>query len=680
MANKNKRYINREISWLHFNHRVLQEAGNPAVPLVERLRFLGIYSNNLDEFFRVRVATLQRLIDYKGDTKPFYPDNPQKVVKEIKTIVNKHQREFDLLYNNILNELNRKRIYLINETQLNDEQKDYVFQFYNNQLVNSLNPIMISRIETFPELTDANIYFIVKLQNDNKKEYALVMLPISDFTRFVVLPNSNGKKYVMLLDDVVRLCLPKLFSSLNYRQFDAYSIKMTRDAEMDLEQEISGNFLDKIVQGVKNRSKGNPVRLNYDARLPKSMLKYLVNKLNIRNSSDTLAAGNRYHNFKDFMSFPNLGNASLLYQNWIPAPLPVIDNSNNILKLIVKQDVFLHCPYHSFSHYIRLLREAAIDPDVKSIKTTMYRLANNSKIVKALINAARNGKKVTAVIELLARFDESANIIWAQRMQEAGIKVIFGVEGLKIHSKLTYINRKSGDIACVGTGNFHEGNAKVYTDIFLMTANKRLVKEIADVFNFINQPFHNTMFSSLMVSPQQMRKKLMALIKKEMANAQAQKPAYIIGKINHITDSEIINKLYDAAKAGVKIQLIVRGNCCMVESKNITIVSIVDRYLEHSRIFFFANGGNELAYISSADWMTRNFDHRIEVAVPIHDPKIRAELKFVIECGLNDNVKARIVNGSGKNALRHNQAPDFRSQWELYKHYNKISTDNISNE
>lgn len=672
---RKKQFVNREVSWMNFNHRVLQEAANTNVPLIERIRFLGIYSNNLDEFYRVRVAMLNRFIRF-NDISSLYLDNPAKILAQINQLAANYQCQFEELYAELLQGLEQKKIRLIDENGLNEEQAHFIRNFYRSRLVNSLNPIILNNKLKFPELTDASIYLMIDLQGkvNKSKDYALLEIPTNDFSRFVVLPDSGNYKYIILLDDVIRFCLPDLFSSLSYQNFTAYTIKFTRDAEMDLEQELSGSLPDKISRGIKKRKRGNPVRLVYDRALPKAMIKFIASKLGF-DIYDTIAPGGRYHNFKDFMHFPDLGRTDLIYEAWPPAHIPAIDESKSMLNLIKIRDIGMHYPYQSFSYFIRMLREAAIDPDVKAIKITMYRLANDSRIVRALINAAANGKKVTAVVELLARFDESANIDWARRMQDAGIKVVFGVEGLKIHCKLVHISRKGGDIVCVSTGNFHEGNARVYTDLAVMTANHRITAEVNTVFEFIDQPYQNLRFNHLLVSPQQMRKKIYALLRREIAFAKAGQPAYLLCKINHVSDKELITRLYEAAQAGVKIKMVVRGNCSMLQSvsDNIEIVSIVDRYLEHSRVFIFGNGGTEICYISSADWMTRNLDHRIEVAMPVYDQDILKHFKTIIEYGLKDNVNARIIDGSGDNRFKP-LAPrgrKFRSQLQLYRYYRK---------
>ena len=673
---KYKYLINKEISWLYFNHRVLQEAACQSVPLLERLRFLGIYSNNQDEFFRVRVATLRRLAEV--ESKLFSPiDKPEDVLKKISKMTAEQQPQFEAIFDEILDSLEAEHIHLVNETELTEAQKEFVHQFFNTRLIDSITPLIISRTEEFPELTDARIYLAVKLFCSGKpkyKEYALIEVPTTDFSRFLVLPTEDGEVNIIMLDDVIRLCLPDIFQSFVYDTFEAYTIKITRDAEIDeTEYDFGESLLEKVVKGVKNRRLGCPVRFVYDCGMPADMRKFILKKLDFK-KSDTIISGGRYHNFKDFMKFPSVGGANLNYPEFTPLKRHEIEVAPSVMLAVEQQDLFLYYPFFGFSQYVQLLREAAIDPQVKSIKITLYRVANNSKVTRALINAARNGKDVTAVIEVRARFDEEHNIKWANRMQEAGVKVAFGVEGLKIHCKLTLIKKKNGKaIAAVSTGNFHEGNAAVYTDFTLFTSNKKITAEVEEVFNYIDQPFQSKRFMHLLVSPQEMRKKLMALIQAEISNAKKGLPAFIHCKINHITDPDVITKLFEAAQVGVEVKLIVRGMCAILLPEalkgNMEIISIVDRFLEHSRIMVFCNNNMPKYYISSADWMPRNLDHRIEVGIPIYDPNIQQELRKIINFALNDNVKARIVDGRGKNLFKTKGDIPFRSQYKLYEIY-----------
>ena len=673
-------FINREISWLYFNDRVLQESANPKVPLIERFKFLGIFSNNLDEFFRVRVATLQRMSEMKINPG-LNKDKPEVILKKISKMTSSLQAVMESNFQQIKEQLKAEKIFIIEESELNDEQKAFVTSYYDKHLEDAITPVMLSGSgKTFPEMQDARIYFFVKLKNSLKpadKKYALIEMPGTEYSRFLVLPRVDDNKYVIFLDDVIRLCMPQLFKSLPYDTFEVYTIKITRDSEMEIEAELGEGIVDKVSKGIKSRRYGSPLRFIYDSSMSDDMKKYLLKKINFKKSG-TIIPGGRYHNFKDFMDFPTMGRSDLVYQKTTGIENETIKAADSVIKAIEKQDLFLHYPYYSFSQYVQLLREAAIDPDVKSIKITLYRMAHRSKVAKALIFAARNGKQVTAVIELRARFDEEHNIQWAQRMEEAGVQITFGVEGLKIHSKLTLIKKKNGKrIAAVSTGNFHEGNAAVYTDFTLFTANPGITAELEKVFDFIHQPFQMTHYLHLLVSPQEMRKKLNQLIHNEIINAKKGLPAYILCKINHITDNKLIEKLYDAAQAGVKIRMVVRGQLSMVTSQprlkgNIEIVGIVDKFLEHSRIIIFCNNNQEKYYISSADWMTRNLDQRIEVAIPVYYKAIQQELKTIVEFGLKDNVQARICDGSGENRIKTSDEPVFRSQYELMEHYKRL--------
>ena len=515
-------------------------------------------------------------------------------------------------------------------------------------------------------------------KNSKRKvaEYAFLELPVSICGRFVRLPDKDGKSFLMYLDDVIRCCLPLIFSGQDYTNFEAFSFKFTRDAEMEIDNDLRNGVLQKISKGVKSRRRGTPLRVVYDSTMPKGLLNQVLSTLDL-DKLDTVLAGGRYHNHKDFMKFPDCGRKDLKYPAWPPILKRELSKPESILQLIRQKDRFIHVPYHSFDSYIRVLQEAAVSKEVKSIKTTLYRLAKDSKVVKALIGAARNGKKVTVVIELLARFDEASNIDWSKKMQDAGIHVVFGVEGLKVHSKITLIGMKSGsDIACISTGNFHEGNARMYTDYMLMTASRPIVRDVNAVFNFIERPYSMIRFKELLVSPNEMKNKFIRLINDEIRNKEAGKPAYIRIKINHITDIDMVKKLYEAAEHGVPIDLLVRGNCSLFTdlpelNKNIRIVGIIDRYLEHSRIFIFAAGGEEKIFIGSADWMPRNLDNRIEVVTPVYAPDIKEDLKKVVELGLNDTMQARIVDGTGTNNIQEitEEKPVLRSQEELYKHY-----------
>ena len=667
-----KAYVERDVSWMYFNHRILQEAEKEFVPLLERLSFLGIYSNNLDEFFRVRVASLNRMLERKLDK------DTEQQIKKLKTI-NKlnesYSKEYTEAVDKVFEELETHKIRLVTEANLNDEQKDFLSQFFYDKLNGSVNPIWLSEIEDLTVLEDNRIYLIVEKceKKDNKKKYAIVKVPDRIYGRWVKIPSSDGFDNIMYLDDVIRYCLPLVFLGFKESTYRAYSFKFTKDAEMEMDNDADFGTMEKIALGVNSRKKGEAVRVIYDHEMPREMQRKLRDRLNTKELDASLAGG-RYQNHKDLMSFPDCGRNDLKYDKWTPIMKPEFVSNESILDQIRQKDRFIHVPYHNFNGYIRVLREAAIKPEVKSIKTTLYRLAKDSKVVKALITAARNGKKVTAVVELLARFDEESNIKWSKRMQEEGVNVIFGVEGLKIHSKLLYIESKKGNIACIGTGNFHEGNAKIYTDYLMMTARPKIVNEVANVFDFIDRPFSPFRFSELLVSPNSMKSRILRMLDTEIRNASEGKEAWVKIKINHITDTDMVTKLYQASKAGVKIDIVIRGNCSLVPgikglSENIRCVGIIDRYLEHSRILIFANGGKPRYFLGSADWMPRNLLNRIEVLTPVYDEELQADLMRTISYGMRDTTNGRIVDGKGTNNFV--EGEPFRSQQELYKEYKK---------
>lgn len=670
-------YVDRDLSWMYFNRRILQEAAKPQVLLLERLSFLGIYSNNLDEFFRVRMATLGRIAECEDKSLRSEREHARQLIKQINKLNNKYAKEYEHAIHEVTRLLREENIFLLKEDELDEGQQLFVRQFYRQKLSGFVSPVWLSAVRQLTDETDENIYLAVKMQAEGRKsfDYALIALPVAECGRFVRLPDKESGSYLMYLDDVIRYCLPMIFSGLNYVFFKAYAFKFTKDAEMEIDNDLRNGMLQKISKGVKSRKKGDALRVIYDADMPKDLLKRVMNKLNL-DKLDTVLGGGRYHNHKDLMSFPDCGRKDLKYPAWEPVVKPELDGNESLLKLIQKGDRFIHVPYHSFDYYIRVLQEAAVSKEVKSIKTTLYRLAKDSKVVKALICAARNGKKVTVVIELLARFDEASNIGWSKKMQDAGIHVIFGVEGLKVHSKITHIGMKTGnDITCISTGNFHEGNARMYTDYMLMTAARNVVHDVNSVFIFIEKPYSPVRFKELLVSPNEMKQKFVKLINDEIKNKQAGKPAYILVKINHITDTAMVKKLYEASANGVPVKLLVRGNCSLMTgisgvSDTICINGIIDRYLEHSRIFIFAAGGEDKTFIGSADWMPRNLDNRVEVVTPVYDPLIKADLRKVIEFGLRDNCQGSIVDGSGENRpwTTENDVP-FRSQEELYKSY-----------
>ena len=665
---------------MYFNHRILQEAEKKQVPLLERLSFLGIYSNNLDEFFRVRVASLNRLADSEN-----LPDKRRKEFKRTLKTINRLNEEYSSEYTKVIKsvfaELEEHHIRLLKETQLNDEQKQFLKRLYYDKLNGSTNPIWLSAIDDLNTLEDNRIYLVVKkthTDSERKVKYAVIKVPDRVYGRFIRIPQSDGFDNIMYLDDVIRFCLPLIFIGTKPSTYEAYSFKFTKDAEMEVDNDADYGAMEKIALGVNSRKRGEPIRVIYDKDMPRDMQKRVFDRLNVR-ELDTSLAGGRYQNHRDLMSFPDCGHNELKYEKWQPVMKPEFLAEESLFEQIRKKDRFIHVPYNSFDAYIRLLREAALRPSVKEIKTTLYRLAKDSKVVKALICAARNGKKVTAVVELMARFDEESNIKWSKRMQEEGVNVIFGVEGLKIHSKLLYIKTTKGDIACVGTGNFHEGNARVYTDYLMMTARQGIVSEVAKVFDFIDRPFSPMRFRELLVSPNSMKTRILRLFDNEIKNAQEGRPAWVKIKINHITDPDVVNKMYAASRAGVRIDALVRGNCSLVPgiegvSDNIRIVGIIDRYLEHSRILIFCNNDKPRYFIGSADWMPRNLVNRIEVLTPVYDDEMKRDLMRTVDYGLRDTTNGRIVDGRGTNEIQpvKEGVEPFRSQEELHIEYNKI--------
>ncbi len=686
MINKNIVLINRELSWLSFNERVLQEADDKTVPLIERIKFLGIFSNNRDEFFRVRVAALKRIVKFPKKIEKITGENPVRLLNKIQKIVIEQQIKFEQVYQKIIKELGKNNISIINEKQINRGQGVFIKKYFHDKVMPLLFPIMVDNSSKFPFLKDKSGYLIIKLgRNDNtkKNKYALIEVPAVDISRFVVLPKEKEKKFIILLDDVIRYCLKDVFSNFSYDYIEAYNIKITRDAEIDMDNDLSKSFVEKISKGLKDRKKGQPVRLVYDSEIAPDMLAFIMKKTKL-GKEDHPIPGGRYHNFKDFISFPNIGSPDLSYKKMIPLKHPDLPNgpsikdSSSFFKVLKKKDVLLTYPYQSFDHIIDLLREASIDPKVQSIKITLYRVAKNSSIVKALINAIKNGKQVTAVVELQARFDEEANIYWANKLQEEGAKVIYGVPGLKVHTKIFLITRKEGNkiinYAHVGNGNFNRDTATVYTDHSLLTADKRITVEVAKVFSFYADNLKIGTYKHLLVAPFFMRKQFLQLINKEIQYAKKNKPASIILKLNNLVDPEIIKKLYEASEAGVKIKLIIRGICSLVAgvtglSENIEAISIVDRFLEHSRVLIFYNGGDEKYFLSSADWMARNLDFRSEVAVPIYDTAIQVELKKIIDILWADNTKARILGSAQNNQYRKiNNKPKVRAQEAIYNY------------
>lgn len=681
----NYKYIDREKSWLAFNARVLQEAADDRVPLLDRFRFLGIFSNNLDEFFRVRYAAIRRLqMAGKSGKKLLGGVTSDELLYEITDIVIKQQAESLRILNTIEEELQKQNIFIIDEVELSKQQEQYVKDFFIQRVSPELVTIVLNDLAEFPLLKDTSGYLAIKLvmkpvSEELKTEvrYAIIEIP-STINRFVVLPKELDKQYIIMLDDVIRYNLDSIFSLFDYQSVSAHMIKITRDAELDIAGDMSKSLMEKIWSGVRDRKVGEPVRFVYDSKIEVDTLNFFLDKMGI-DATDSLIPGGRYHNRRDYMKFPDLGRNDLLYQKQPPLPVKGLSIEGSILSDISKKDYLLHAPYQSFSYLIKFLREAALDPQVITIKITLYRLAKDSQIISSLINAVKNGKRVIAQVELQARFDEESNIRYSRQMEEEGVELIFGIKGLKVHAKTCVIERvENGKVKRYGfisTGNFNESTAKIYTDVTLFTAHQRILKEVDRVFNFLEVNYKLHRYKHLIVSPHYTRKRFYKLIDREILNAIEGKEARISLKMNSLTDIGMINKLYEASQNGVYIRLIVRGICCLVPgikgmSDNIEAISVVDNYLEHSRIYIFANQGNPEVFISSADFMTRNIDERVEVTCPIYDPEIKQELLDVFEIGWKANVKARIHSESLENKYATSKGKkEFRSQQEMYNYY-----------
>ncbi len=680
MDENNQHYYNREISWLHFNERVLQEAMDKNTPLIEKVKFLGIYSNNRDEFFRVRVATLKRMI--KLEETQLIPDpRHKKNLEEVLKIIAKQEKIFERAYKLVSKELAKEDIYIINEKQLTQEQGQIVREFYQEKVRPNLFPLMLFNVRSSLSLQDASIYLTIKMGKTSEpalEDYALIQVPTEEVGRFFVLPNEGKKRFIILLDDVIRYSLGDIFSHLDYDTFETYTIKFTRDSELEIDNDVSKSFLELMSESVKKRKKGEAVRFVYDGSMPEDLLTLLTKKLNI-SKKDTIKSGGRYHNYKDFMEFPRIGRPDLRYPPAPPLPHRDLLEQKSMFDIIRNKDIMLCFPYHSFQYMIDLLRESSIDPLVRSIKMTFYRTTRNSAAMNALINAARNGKYVTVFMEIQARFDEEANIYWTRRLQEEGIKVIQTIPGFKVHAKLILIRRReNGDnklYANVSTGNYNEVTAKVFSDFSLLTCDPRICDDVYNLFELLESKFIMPQFRHMIVSPFKMREFFMEMLDREIENHKHGKEAWAIIKLNSIVDKRLASKLYEASQAGVRIDLINRGICVLKPgteglSENIHAFSIVDKFLEHSRVYVFANGGDPKFFISSADWMPRNLDHRIEVVCPVFDNKIQQELLDVLHIQIRDNVKSRYLTPGRLNHYRTTDDPlPHRAQFEIYDYY-----------
>ncbi|MDP5062199.1 MAG: polyphosphate kinase 1 [Maribacter sp.] len=688
MIKNNNQYINREISWLWFNERVLQESADKNVPLIERLRFLGIFSNNLDEFFKVRYATVKRIVEAGKTGKSVLGGEKAKdLLDEITNIVIEQQTKSLTILRRIEHELEGKNIFIIQETELNESQKEFVKAYFLKEVSPQLMTIILNDLTRFPTLKDTAAYLAVKMvikseESKKEKRYALIEIP-KGIDRFVVLPDEGEKSYIIILDDMIRYCLDNIFTMFEYESISAHMIKITRDAELDIDNDLSKSFIEKISSSVEHRKTGDPVRFVYDKSIGRDTLAFLKEKMNIEDT-DSVIPGGRYHNRRDYMGFPSLGRKDLLYDKIVPLPVKGLSVEGSILESIAKKDYLQYTPYHTFTYILKFLREAALDPKVRTIKITVYRLASDSQIAASLINAVKNGKQVTVQIELQARFDEQANIEYAEQLQAEGVKLIFGVPGLKVHSKICMIEREeAGSLkryGFVSTGNFNESTARIYTDFTLFTADESILKELNKVFDFFETTYKINKYKHLIVSPHYTKNAFMKLIDNEIANAKQGKVAFIKIKMNSFTSYKMVDKLYEASRAGVKIQLIIRGICCLIPgvkgmSENIEAISVIDKFLEHTRLFVFANGGDTKIYISSADWMTRNLDYRVEVGCPIYDVDIKKELMDTFDICWKDNMKARIFNEKQDNAYRKTSVPKIRSQFATYEYYaNKLES------
>jgi len=688
------RFINRDLSWLQFNARVLQEAKDPSVPLIERLRFLGIFSNNLDEFFKVRYATIKRIVEAGKLGRNELGGMAAKELQEeiTQTVISQQQLSLDIL-GGIEKELSKEGIHIINEHQITEEQSVFITDYFLREVSPALVTIILTGLETFPALKDSAAYLAVRMElNEVNQEtqdkpspvnYALIEIP-KVIDRFVVLPEKNGQKYIILLDDLIRHCLGIIFSIFAYKEISAFMIKITRDAELDIDSDLSRSFLEKISKSVARRSAGDPVRFVYDREIDPEMLAFLMEKMNIE-STDSVIPGGRYHNRRDYMKFPSLGRQDLLYEVKVPLRIKGLSFEGSLLAKIAKKDYLLHAPYQSFRYVVKFLREAALDPQVQSIKITIYRLAEVSHIASSLINAAKNGKDVVVQIELRARFDEVANIHYAEQMQEEGVRMIFGVKGLKVHCKACVIERlEAGKIkrySFLSSGNFNESTARIYTDYTLFTANEGIAKEINKVFNFFDVNYRVKTYKHLVVSPHYTRGVWERLIDNEVINKREGKAAGIQLKLNSLSDYRMIDKLYEASQAGVSIKIIVRGICCLIpgvkgQSENIEVISIVDKFLEHTRLYIFNNNNEPKYFISSADIMGRNLDTRVEISCPIYDLEIQQELQDTFDISWQDNVKARLISATQDNAYVREGGPAIRSQFAIYEYYqNKLASE-----
>ncbi|ENI8075662.1 TPA: polyphosphate kinase 1 [Vibrio vulnificus] len=678
-----KFYIEKELSWLSFNERVLQEAADKTVPLIERIRFLGIFSNNLDEFYKVRFSDVKRRILINREQGG--NDISKHLLSKMQSKALKLNERFDELYNELIRDMARRHIFLVNESQLDEAQQKWIVKYFRKEVLPHITPLMLTdEIDVLQFLKDEYAYIAVELKKQEQSKYALLEIPTDHLPRFIMVPEQKGKrkKTIILLDNIIRFCLNDIFGGFfDYEELNGYAMKMTRDAEYDLRHEVEYSLLEQMSEGLSQRLTALPVRFVYEREMPEEMLKYLCYKLKISHY-DSLIPGGRYHNFKDFIAFPNVGRDYLENKPLPPLTCADFEGYANAFDAIRNQDILLHYPYHSFEHITELVRQASFDPKVVSIKINVYRVAKNSRLMNSLIDAVHNGKRVTVVVELQARFDEEANIEWSKRLTDAGVHVIFGVPGTKIHAKLLLITRREEEgfmrYAHIGTGNFHERTARVYTDFSLLTADQELAAEVRGVFSYIMNPFQPVKFRHLIVSPRNSRSQLYRLVDNEIANAQAGKKAAITLKVNNLVDKGLISRLYAASSAGVKIRMIIRGMCSLVPgleglSDNIEIISIIDRFLEHPRVLVVHNDGDPQVFISSADWMERNIDNRIEVMSPVRDLRIKQRIIDILNIQFTDTVKARRIDKEmSNNYVERGNRKKIRSQIAIYDYLKNV--------
>ncbi len=670
-------FKNRELSWLDFNERVLQEAADITVPLIERLRFIGIFSNNLDEFYKVRYATVKRLALSKERVKKFYKgENAKDLLNLITERAIELQNRSNLILDFILKDLEKENIFIVDEQAIPKDSISYIESFFLDKIQPKLKIVLLNEKDDFPQLSESSCFLIIKVESKNKNlNYAIIQFP-DEFERFIVIKNQDVK-YVIMIDDIIRYHLFEIFKIFNPSNISANMIKFSRDAELDFDDDISKSYLEKISQSVKDRLKGDPLRFVYDKEIDPNTLKFLLEKMNINSEIDSVIPGGKYHNKKDYMNFPILNN-DLAYDKIEQLVIKDFYKHKTVFESIDERDFLVHTPFHKFNHILTFLSEASIDPDVKRICITIYRLSKLSSVANTLINAAKNGKEVVVQIELQARFDETNNIDYAKLMQDQGVKLIFGIPTLKVHAKVCVVekllNNKILKYGFISTGNFNESTAKIYTDFTIFTSNQSLLDEISNVFEFFSFNYKKFKYEKLIISPYNTKKFFKSLIKNEIKNAKRGKDAFIKIKLNNITNYEMVEELYKAAEEGVKIYLIVRGICCLIPNQknthnNIELISIVDKFLEHTRMFIFCNNGKNKTYISSADWMTRNLDNRVEVTIPIEDEKISNQLNDIFSIYWNDNQKSRYVNSENNNEYRKNELGIIRSQSQVYNYH-----------